>query len=114
MSSLGQVRRIATGRILKQTRDPGGYFAVSLSVSGCATTRSVHVLVAEAFHGPRPVGNWVDHISGVKADNSAANLEYTTPSENCQRAWDKLPRWGSKLRAQKRQEARAAARAVAL
>lgn len=41
-----------------------------------------HVLVAEAFIGPRPEGKVINHKNGNKADPSLTNLEYVTPSEN--------------------------------
>lgn len=45
-------------RLLKTFPMPDtGYLSVRLSKHGRARTRSVHQLVAEAFHGPRPPGH---------------------------------------------------------
>ncbi len=71
------------GRILKLRRDSRtGYLTVGLSAHGKQTTRKVHALVAEAFIGPRPKGQYVRHGSADKTDNRACNLCYGTPAEN--------------------------------
>lgn len=44
--------------------------------------RRAHVLVAEAFIGPRPSGYDVCHNNGDRMDNRAANLRYDTHSAN--------------------------------
>jgi hypothetical protein len=38
--------------------------------------------VAEAFHGPRPVGLEVRHLDGDSLNNAASNLRYGTRTEN--------------------------------
>lgn len=48
------------------------------------TTRNVHVLVAEAFIGPRPPGLQVCHNDGNKNNNTLSNLRYDTPKANWQ------------------------------
>lgn len=45
-------------------------------------TVNVQNLVAEAFLGPRPAGMEINHKSGVKTDNSVANIEYVTKRAN--------------------------------
>ena len=70
----------------------------------------VHVLVAAAFLGPRPLGADVNHKNGDKADNGADNLEYVTRTENMIHATSigrSHPRFGAKLTAAKVQEIRA-------
>lgn len=41
-----------------------------------------HILVAEAFIGPRPEGYSVCHCDGNKENNKLSNLRYDTQSEN--------------------------------
>lgn len=42
----------------------------------------VHILVAEAFLGPRPEGQEIRHLDGNSLNNYASNLAYGTRSEN--------------------------------
>lgn len=60
-----------------------GYLTVSLS-GFTKKTVTVHSLVADAFIGPHPVGNHINHKDGNKHNNSLSNLEYCTPRENAQ------------------------------
>lgn len=60
-----------------------GYPRVSLMVSKRNRVyKTVHVLVAEAFIGPRKHGYQVNHKNGIKTDNRSCNLEYVTCREN--------------------------------
>lgn len=70
----GRYRRDGAAYILK----PGGdrYLKVTLHMDRCMETPSVHVLVAEAFLGPRPDGMEVCHNDGDPHNNSADNLRY--------------------------------------
>jgi len=49
-------------------------------------TEYLHKIVAEAFLGPCPAGQVVDHVNENKLDNRADNLEYVTRPENSRRA----------------------------
>ena len=82
VSDRGSVRRDSSGRILRASTDRDGYRQVSLCVGGCATTRKVHHLVAEAFLGAGPVGHEINHENGLKDDNRPDNLEWVTHEEN--------------------------------
>jgi hypothetical protein len=88
-SSEGNVKRIAAGRgatvgkICKPYLRPDqGYFTVRLSVNCKLRTLYVHRLVAEAFHGPLPVGLTINYKDGNKLNNRPGNLEYVPYTEN--------------------------------
>lgn len=81
-----------TGRIWSCTRAcerathvlPNGYVNVILSKGGKAFNRKVHVLVLEAFVGPRPAGHESRHRDNVRSNNTLGNLLWGTKSENAQ------------------------------
>jgi hypothetical protein len=100
VSSLGRVRSLdrRNPRVVKGTNcfvlrrgkilsgSHGGrdlpYHAVVLCRDGLKRTVYAHILVAQAFIGPRPTGMMVLHgVNGIE-DNSAANLRYGTAREN--------------------------------
>ena len=58
------------------------YVTYHLSKGGKATTKGFHVLLAEAFLGPRPEGQFVLHRDDDRTNNSLENLYYGTPSQN--------------------------------
>lgn len=76
------------GRILKQSGKGDGYPGVQLYGGfdrGTPRNRRqvyVHILVCEAFHGPRPDGMEVAHGDGDKMNAAAANLRWATKLEN--------------------------------
>jgi hypothetical protein len=87
-SSLGRIRRAKPGRstfvgrlcrIIDWTE---GYKMVQVSVDGVWKYRLVHVLVAEAFHGPCPKGKETNHKDLDPGNNRSSNLEYLTHLEN--------------------------------
>jgi hypothetical protein len=91
VSSLGRVRSLSrvtcygrrlTGRVLKNMVNTHGYLNVALRVDGTRRIREVHRLVAIAFLPPVEGKSHVNHLSGIKTDARAANLEWCTPSEN--------------------------------
>jgi hypothetical protein len=57
-----------------------GYMQICISRS----TLNIHVLVAEAFLGPRPRGYHICHKDGDKTNNKIENLRYDTPKGNWQ------------------------------
>lgn len=69
-------------RVRKAAPNTWGYLSVGTCRDGRQRTRAVHVIVAEAFYGPRPEGTEVRHLNGNQRDNRAANLRYGTSSEN--------------------------------
>jgi hypothetical protein len=86
ISSLGNVRTLSyngTGRVqLMRQHIRRGYPSVELQHGSEKKQHTVHSLVAAAFIGARPDGCDVNHISGIKTDNSVRNLEYCTKSQN--------------------------------
>lgn len=85
VSNLGRIRR--AGKLLKGARWTTGYIYVQTTIGATAPcgkrALGVHVLVCEAFHGPRPFAGAIPrHRDGVPYNNSAANLCWGTHKEN--------------------------------
>lgn len=110
VSNLGRVRSLARvvpregsqGDMTRQGQDlashltPKGYVRLQLRVDGKPSNRLVHCLVAEEFLGPKPTDEHeVNHRDGIKHNNRASNLEWATPSENLQHAYDTELRQGN-------------------
>lgn len=90
ISSEGNIRNIASGLVLKPRTDHDGYYRI-----GLYTNKSPHKqknfkiarLVALNFI-PNPKNKpEVNHKNGNKADDTIANLEWVTASENCLHAF---------------------------
>lgn len=79
-------RKTFKGRMLRPVKfgDRKNYLAVCLhrDAKPRQTTRRVHVLVLEAFVGPRPDGQYARHLNGEPSDNRLANLAWGTLVEN--------------------------------
>lgn len=92
VSDMGRVRSLSRltvqnsnliGRVLKNSLNgTGGYAAVSLAKDGCTKRRKVHLLVLEAFVGPRPVGMQGCHRNDDPSDAALSNLRWGTPESN--------------------------------
>jgi len=60
-----------------------GYLRTVLNFNGVPRSVMVHRIACVAAHGPAPSRHHqVNHKSGVKGDNSAENIEWSTPMEN--------------------------------
>jgi hypothetical protein len=92
VSNLGYVRRVRDKwsvkkhghdayKILRQTKQHG-YCYVTLSVHGRLKRFQVHVLVAGAFIGLRPIDKVTSHKDNNPGNNRLENLEYVSQSEN--------------------------------
>lgn len=68
--------------VRKQQIGTNGYLSVRLQTQQKAKTYSAHVLVAEAFLGPRPPGQDVCHGPEGKLINTPENLSYGTRKQN--------------------------------
>ncbi len=69
-------------RLLKFIITPGGYRQVNLYAAGKRRVVRIPVLVAEAFHGPRPANMVLRHLNGNRLDDRAVNLKWGTSQEN--------------------------------
>lgn len=71
-------------RILKPSKDGGGYLHVILNIDGKKYVRKNHVLVAMAFLGHIRNGHVtvVDHINNEISDNRLENLQLITQRQN--------------------------------
>ena len=76
--------RTRRGRMLKQRISSGRYPGVTLSRNSKIRPTHVHVLVLEAFTGPRPDGMHVCHINDICTDNRLVNLRWGTRFDNMQ------------------------------
>jgi hypothetical protein len=66
----------------KPSHRPALYKRTCLTRDGRQVVVSVHILVCEAFHGPRPKGMFACHDNGNSLDNRAENVLWKTPREN--------------------------------
>lgn len=74
--------RSLKGRVLRHTDNGTGYLQVQLCDSAGRHPMLVHRLVAAAFVGRADGREFVNHIDGNKTNNTAANLEWCTRTEN--------------------------------
>ena len=82
VSDLGRVRRISTGKVLKQSNNIDGYKVVTLYNNKVPKQFRVHRLVAMAFI-PNPEDKpVVNHLDEVVYNNEVSNLEWATVKEN--------------------------------
>lgn len=88
-SSLGRIRSLPNKtrkgvRVLRPSSDRQGYLVVGLHKGGVQRHGKVHLLVASAFHGERPVGLVCRHLDGVNTNNAPENLAWGTLEDNNQ------------------------------
>lgn len=83
ISSFGNIRATKRGKTfpMKQ-RFLFGYCYITLAQQGRKRQFRVHRLVATAFIGPCPDGLQCAHLDGIKTNNRADNLKWTTCLEN--------------------------------
>lgn len=106
VSDQGRVKSFhGKGKILKQSKRPGGYRGVTLSKNAQPKSLLVHRLVALAFHGPAK-NRQVNHKNGKPNDNRSKNLEWLTAKEHLRHTREILPE--SRQPSQKRKKAKIA------
>jgi hypothetical protein len=80
-SSLGRIRRVSTGKIIKNIYLKSGFSIINLpdknNKRGMGTFY-IHHLIAETFLGKRSRNRVVIHRNGKNKDNRACNLMYGT------------------------------------
>jgi hypothetical protein len=88
ISNFGNVKNNITNYILNPFMTDRGYLQVCINFSSRPTriTVNVHKLVARAFVPNEMNLPVVNHIDGIKVNNNANNLEWTTHSENNEHA----------------------------
>ena len=91
VSNLGRVRSMKryygmVGRIMPQTIQRTGYYAVTFHMNNKAYCRKVHRLVIEAFTQNPDSLPCINHIDGNKLNNHVSNLEWCTYQHNMQHA----------------------------
>lgn len=81
--------RVSNGRkILKTFIQNGGYVALKLTKESKAKHFTIHRLVARTFIPNINNKTEVNHLNGIKTDNTVSNLEWVTSSENKRHAID--------------------------
>lgn len=87
ISTEGRIRKNSNQKLMNPSRKPNGYMQINLFTGdGRRKKEYVHRLVALTFI---PNGNHfpeVNHIDGVRDNNSVSNLEWVTHKENMGKA----------------------------
>jgi hypothetical protein len=87
VSSLGNVRNKTTGKILRPWDNGDGYLRYTLRKPSPRYRPTGHVLVCEAFNGPKPTPQHKAlHRDDVKKNNIATNIYWGTPKQNAEDA----------------------------
>ena len=83
----GDIFSVRRNKILVPLKVSNGYYVVHLAVGGVTKSVRIAKIIASLF-SPNP-HNYpqINHIDGNKANNSAANLEWCTQSQNMQHAY---------------------------
>ena len=85
-----------SGRILKPSKDRGGYLYVRLYDDNGSKYLKIHRLVALTFCDNPQNKEQVNHKTGIRDDNRIENIEWVTCSENHRHAFDVLGKKATK------------------
>ena len=87
----GDVINVKTERILKMTKDRGGYLRFKICNKKLEKPKdySQHRFVFEVFKGPIQKCLEIDHINNIKTDNRVKNLQLLTPRQNSEKSNNK-------------------------
>lgn len=87
VSNDGRVYSTKTKKLLKPMKNEKGYLCVELRRNHTRKVMRIHRLVAGAFIPNSNNFNEVNHKDGDKENNSVANLEWCTRSQNMKHAY---------------------------
>ena len=88
VNQFGAVKNTETDFIIRPQVNTSGYLEAQIYVDGKPKKIGLHRLVAQAFI-PNPDNKpEVNHIDGIKINNSVDNLEWVTREENIQHSWN--------------------------
>lgn len=89
VSNFGDIYDLKQLKIINQHLNKDGYKCITLrGDDNIRKSFKVHRLVCSAFIKNVDCKSTVNHVDGVKCNNSINNLEWNTRSENIQHAWD--------------------------
>lgn len=85
ISNDGIVKKIKTGKILKQQFNNNGYRVLSFRDKTRSKTMAVHRVVLQSFVGICPENHQASHLDGNRTNNRVDNLKWETAAQNNQR-----------------------------
>lgn len=88
VSNFGNIKSLyGKEHLIKPFPRPNGYLGIMLYKNGKTHPRSIHRIVAETFISNPEDKEQVNHINGIKTDNTTNNLEWCTRKENMAHSW---------------------------
>ena len=78
----GGFEKMNRGKLKSISVSCGGYPVVNLCKGGVCKVFFIHVLILEAFVGPRPKGYQACHLDGIRLNSVLSNLRWGTVSSN--------------------------------
>jgi len=87
ISNTGKIKSKRSGKVLKNIMTKDGYYRICLC-NGGQKMFLVHRLIAIHFIDNPENKPCINHINGIKSDNSIGNLEWVTHSENLIHAYN--------------------------